>query len=94
VSEPTELWICVNRRFGGDKPSCAARGSQAIATAFEQALAERGLELKVVRSACQSTCERGPSVRLLPGPVLFLGTRLEDVPAVVERIAAALATNG
>ncbi len=91
MSEPFELMICVNRRFGGPKPSCGGRGSPAIADAFERAFAARGLDVKVTRSPCQSTCERGPSVRLLPGPVLFLGTTLEQVPDVVEAIAARLA---
>ena len=94
MSEPPELLICVNRRFGGPKPSCAGRGSPAIAAAFERALAERGIALKVTRSPCQNTCERGPSVRLIPGPMLFLGTTLEQVPEVVDALAARLAESG
>jgi hypothetical protein len=90
LSDKPELLICVNRRFGGTKPSCAVSGSEAIATAFERAFAERELDVRVSRSPCQSSCEGGPSVRLVPGPVMFLGTRLEDVPTVVERIAAEL----
>jgi (2Fe-2S) ferredoxin len=85
------LWICVNRRYGGPLPSCAARGSHAIADAFERAFAERGLDIKVTRSPCQSACDKGPSVRLIPGPVLYYGTMIDDVPAVVERIALHLA---
>jgi hypothetical protein len=91
MSDRPELLVCVNRRFGGTKPSCAVSGSEAIATAFERAFAERGLDVGLVRSPCQSSCEGGPSVRLVPGPVMFLGTRLEDVAAVVDRIAAELA---
>ncbi|MBI3514498.1 MAG: (2Fe-2S) ferredoxin domain-containing protein [Proteobacteria bacterium] len=87
---PAELLICVNRRFGGPKPSCGGRGSPAIADAFERALAERGLDVKVMRSPGQNTCERGPSVRLLPGPVLYLGVQLDEVPTIVDRIAEAL----
>jgi (2Fe-2S) ferredoxin len=86
-----ELLVCVNRRFGGTKPSCAVSGSEAIAAAFEHAFAARELDVKVMRSPCQSSCEGGPSVRLVPGPVMFLGTTLEDVPAVVDKVAATLA---
>ena|SRR5579862_4325734 len=85
-----ELLICINRRFGGPKPSCGGRGSLAIALAFEQACAARGLAVKVVRSPCQNTCERGPSVRLIPGPVLYLGTTLDGVDAVLDAVAAQL----
>ena len=94
MSQRAELFICVNRRFGGPKPSCAGRGSPAIADAFERALVERGLDVKVVRSPCQNTCERGPSVRLVPGPILYLGTQLDEVPTIVDRIAEALARAG
>jgi (2Fe-2S) ferredoxin len=91
MSEELELWICVNRRYGGHRPSCAARGSQALCDAFERAFAERGIDIKVTRSPCQNACEAGPSVRLIPGPVLFQGTLIDDVPTVVDRIAAQLA---
>jgi (2Fe-2S) ferredoxin len=91
VTERPELLVCVNRRFGGTKPSCAVSGSEAIATAFERAFAERELDVKLMRSPCQSSCDHGPSVRLVPGPVMFLGTTLEDVPAVVDKIAEVLA---
>jgi len=90
VSARGEVLVCVNRRFGGPKPSCAGRGSQAIADALERALAARGLDVTLTRSACQSTCERGPSVRLVPGPILYLGISLEEVPTIVDRIAEEL----
>lgn len=91
MADRPELLVCVNRRYGGPKPSCAGQGSEAIADAFERAFAERGLDIKLVRSPCQSACDRGPTVRLVPGPVLYLGTRLEDVPTVVDKVAAVLA---
>jgi len=90
MADRPELLVCVNRRYGGPKPSCAGQGSEAIADAFERAFTERGLDVKLVRSPCQSACDRGPTVRLVPGPVLFLGTHLADVPAVVEQVAALL----
>ncbi len=88
MSTPPELLVCVNRRFGGPKPSCAGRNSPAIADALERACAERGLPIKVTRSPCQNTCERGPSVRLVPGPVMFLGTTLDTVSDVIDQVAA------
>jgi NADH:ubiquinone oxidoreductase subunit E len=82
-----ELLVCVNRRFGGDKPSCAVRGSPALADALERALAEGAPAVKLVRSPCQSACDRGPAVRLVPGPVFFFGMKPDEIPAVIARIA-------
>lgn len=90
MSKRPELMVCTNRRFGGTKPSCAARGSVAIADAVEQAFAERDLDILVTRSVCQNACERGPSLRLLPGPKLFLGLELKDVPNLVATIESHL----
>lgn len=91
MAGPPELMVCVNRRFGGTKPSCAVRGSVAIADAVQEALLERGLEVLVTRSVCQNACERGPSLRLLPGPKLFLGVELAGVPNLVATIESHLA---
>jgi (2Fe-2S) ferredoxin len=82
-----EVMVCVNRRFGGTKPSCAERGSEALARAIEQALAEAGLEVPVTRSVCQNFCLEGPAMRVLPGPVIFKEMTLERVPALVAAVA-------
>ncbi len=81
-----EVMVCVNRRFG-DKPSCAGRGAVALAAALEAALRARGLDVLITRSVCQNACERGPNLRILPGPVVHNAVSPADIPALVEAIA-------
>lgn len=55
--------ICVNRRFSGDEPSCAARGSFAIAEAIEQGVEERNIDIVAERVICFGHCHKGPTVK-------------------------------
>ena len=82
-----EVMVCVNRRFGGTKPSCAERGSEDIARAIEAALAKADLAVPVTRSVCQNFCFEGPALRVLPGPVIFKEMTLDRVPEVVAAVA-------
>jgi (2Fe-2S) ferredoxin len=81
------VFICTNRRpEGAPKPSCAARGSEEVRTAFKRELAARGL-VDVVRatsSGCLDACEQGVSVVIYPDDVWYGGVRVEDVPEIVE----------
>ncbi len=85
---PTEVLVCINRRYRGDQPSCAARGSEALADALEAALIERGVNVKLERSICMGRCTRGPTVRFAPGGRFNLHTAPEDVPALVSELEA------
>jgi (2Fe-2S) ferredoxin len=79
--------ICVNLRFG-ERPSCAARGSKALADELESRIDTEGLFVKVTRSVCQNQCELGPSLRLLPGPEIFKQVGVGDLDRVMERVRA------
>ena len=81
------LIVCVNHRSNPDNPSCAARGSVAIADALESGLRERGMALEVTRIHCFGQCERGPNLRLAPGGRFFRGVRLEEVPAILDALS-------
>lgn len=72
--------MCVNRRLGHDKPSCAARGSEAIARALECAAAGTGVT--VTRLKCFGRCAEGPNVRIQGGR-FFRDARLQQVPAIL-----------
>jgi len=72
--------VCVNRRLGHDKPSCAARGSEAIADALDATLRDTGVS--VVRIKCFGRCAEGPNARIAGGR-FFRGIALADVPAIL-----------
>jgi NADH:ubiquinone oxidoreductase subunit E len=80
-SLPLTVLVCVNRRLGYDAPSCAGRGSEAIAEALEAAAA--GTRVTVTRLKCFGRCGEGPNVRIRGGR-FFRGATLEDVPAVIS----------
>jgi NADH:ubiquinone oxidoreductase subunit E len=76
------ILVCVNRRLGHAKPSCAARGSEALAGALEAAAAGTGVA--VVRLKCFGRCAEGPNVRIEGGP-FFRGASVQDVPLILAR---------
>lgn len=83
---PDTILICVNRRFKGDQPSCAARGSMAIAEAIEAGVAERRIDIKVERIICFGHCTKGPNIRFAPGGRFNHETKLDDVPAMLDEL--------
>ena len=85
---PQSVMVCINRRFRGDQPSCAARGSEAIADAVEAGIAARRIAVKMERVICLGQCTKGPTVRFAPGGRFSLGIRLEDVPAILDELQA------
>jgi (2Fe-2S) ferredoxin len=85
---PRTLLICVNRRFKSSEPSCAARGSLPIADAIENGIRERRIAIAVERIVCLGQCTKGPTLKLVPGEFI-LGTTLEVVPEILDRLQAA-----
>lgn len=83
---PRTVLVCINRRFRGDQPSCAARGSEAVADAIEAGIAERNIGVKLERSICMGQCTKGPTVRFAPGGRFNLGTNIENVPALLDEL--------
>ena len=67
---PTKILICVNRRFKADEPSCAARGSFAIAEAIERGVRERRIDIVAERLICFGQCNKGPTVKLVPVDII------------------------
>ena len=80
----TTIIVCVNRRLGHDKPSCAARGSEAIAAALDAALS--GKDASVVRIRCFGRCAEGPNVRIAGGGRFFREASLDDVPSMLAAL--------
>ena len=59
--------VCTNFRPFTTQPSCAQRGSEALADWLEAEIESRGLNARVDRSVCLGHCPIGPNVRLLGG---------------------------
>ena len=89
---PRTLLICVNLRFGSDKPSCTARGSVAIADALDAGIRTRRIDIESERLRCFGQCPHGPNLRLAPGGSFFHGVEIEDVPSVLDALEKACGT--
>lgn len=76
--------VCVNRRLRHDTPSCAERGSEAIADAVEAQMPGTGASL--VRIKCFGRCADGPIVRIAPGGQFFTEASIDDVPEILEAL--------
>ena len=86
---PTTLLICINRRFKANEPSCAARGSVAIAKAIENGVRARRIDIAVERIVCLGQCTKGPTLKLAPGGDFILGTTADMVPGILDRLEKA-----
>ncbi len=94
TEKPHTFAICVNRRFGADKPSCAARGSEVIADALEAGIREQGIAITIERLVCFGLCMDGPNGRLIPGGDFRKGIKKEDVPALLDELARVCGAGG
>lgn len=89
AQRPKTLAVCINRRFGGDIPSCAERGSEALADALEKGIAERRINARIERMTCFGYCQKGPNMRLVPGGGPFLhGVTADQIPAIFDQLEA------
>jgi (2Fe-2S) ferredoxin len=81
------IYICTNVREEDGRPSCGARGSQAICDQLKEEVKKRGLKGKVraMKSGCMDFCEVGPNVMVFPDATMHTGVKPEDVPALVEK---------
>lgn len=87
AQRPKTLAVCINRRFNGDIPSCAERGSEDLADAIEKGIAQRRINARVERLTCFGCCPKGPNMRLVPGGGPFLhGVTADQVPAILDQL--------
>jgi NADH:ubiquinone oxidoreductase subunit E len=84
-----KIIICVNYRSNPNQPSCALRGSEAIAQCLEREIAERGLPASVERFYCLGYCEKGPNLRLAPEGGFFHQFEIGDIPQLLAKVALA-----
>jgi NADH-quinone oxidoreductase subunit F len=67
-------------------PGCLPLGSEELAQAFKEALAEKGVDGKVAlkSTGCQGLCARGVRVLIRPQEIAYQKVTLADVPEIVE----------
>lgn len=81
-SSPKTVYVCTNRRFSLDSPSCAIRGSEKTLELLKQEVAKRGLSYPIEKTICLGQCTFGPAIRVAPGGEFFLGAK----PAKIDEI--------
>ena len=74
------IFVCTNLRPFTTQPSCAQRGSEAVASWLEEEIERRGLNAHVERSICLGHCLYGPNVRLLGGDFYHTATEKSLAP--------------
>ena len=72
--------VCTNFRPFTNQPSCAHRGSEALADWLEEEIESRGLDARVDRSVCLGHCPSGPNVRLLGEDFYHESTQEKLIP--------------
>ena len=81
------IFICTNQRPPENpKKCCNASGEGALAKAFKEKLAARGIHRKVRsnKAGCLDQCEHGPTVVVYPDAVWYGTVRVEDVDEIIE----------
>jgi (2Fe-2S) ferredoxin len=80
--------VCTNRRADEDpRGCCAAKGSEAIASALKQRAYAAGLKgrVRVNKAGCLDACAHGVSAVVYPQGVYYSRITLDDVDEIVQR---------
>ena len=81
-----KILACINFRPFSGQPSCAYRGSKALADFLEAEITRRGLAVDVERIVCMGHCPRGPNFRILGGEFVHEANE-EKLLALLDRLA-------
>jgi (2Fe-2S) ferredoxin len=80
------LFVCTNAR-GSGKPTCAARGGDALVAAVQRLALERGAaHVLVTPCGCLGPCFDGPNAVVYPDGVWYGDLAPEDAPAIVDHL--------
>ena len=80
------VMVCVNRRLGANRTSCAALGSINLADALGRVIIARKIDVKFERSIWMAQGQKGPMVRLAPGGRFILRATIENVDALFDEL--------
>lgn len=87
ITMTTRLIACINFRPFSGQPSCAQRGSKALADWLESEIRQRKLDCTVERIVCMGHCWDGPNVRVWGGEFVHHATK-ESLNGLLLRIEA------
>jgi (2Fe-2S) ferredoxin len=81
------IFVCTNHRADEDpRGCCAARGGEAVASAFKKKLFDAGFR-RIVRPnkcGCLDQCAMGATVVVYPEGVWYGGVTVDDVDEIIE----------
>jgi len=82
--------VCVKHRASAHQPSCAAKGSEALAKKIEEMITLKGLALSVERFKCLGCCDQGINIKLVPDGPFLHGVAIDsltDITSALENFA-------
>lgn len=82
------LFVCVNRRPPGGKPSCGARGGEQVFTALQEAVGRRPElwgRIAVTSTGCLGPCFEGPVVVVYPDGTWYAPVSPADADELVAQ---------
>jgi (2Fe-2S) ferredoxin len=88
-THPTKVsvLVCTKERVSG-RPSCANRGSEALANLLKIELQQAGWDIPIERILCFGRCQEAPVLRISPGGPFFTEIRAERLNEVVAAVAS------
>lgn len=80
------LFVCTNHRSSG-KPTCGARGGDALVAAVQREVLARGaLDVLVTPCGCLGPCFDGPNAVLFPDGVWYADLNTADVGPLTDHL--------
>ncbi len=78
------VFVCENKRTDG-RPSCAEAGSRLRDLLKDIVKSEQlGVEVRVCKSGCLDSCEKGPNVLIEPDHLMFNLVEDSDLPKILD----------
>lgn len=92
MSRPQHIvFVCMNQRPPGAKPSCRPAGSEELMFALREQLDARPElmgKVRVAASSCLGPCEEGPHVVVYPDDIWYAQAKPEDAKRIFDALVA------
>ena len=77
----TTIFVCTNRRFSTERPSCGARGGEELLQQLN--IATKEYDIDVVSSICFGHCAEGAVVKTSPNGNFYHHVSEQDIPMLI-----------